>query len=59
MSEETYQAVKAAYRSYGTFIKDLAEEIDWEQILLIRKKLALERVKPQYSTSKHMTLRLV
>ena len=39
MNEETYQAVKAAYRSYGTFIKELAEEIGWEKILLIRKKI--------------------
>ena len=39
MSEETYQAVKAAYRSYGAFIKDLAEEIEWEKILQIRKKI--------------------
>ena len=39
MSEETYQAVKAAYRSYGIFIKELAEEIGWEKVLQIRQKL--------------------
>ena len=39
MSEETYQAVKAAYRSYGAFIKDLAEEIGWDRILHIRKNI--------------------
>ena len=42
MSDETYQAVKAAYRSYGLFIKLLSEEDEWEKILQIRYKLGLK-----------------
>lgn len=39
MSEETYNAVKAAYRSYGIFLKILAEETGWDQVLRIRRLL--------------------
>jgi hypothetical protein len=41
MSEETYQAVKAAYRSYGAFLKDLVEEIGWEKVLQIRQQVGI------------------
>ena len=34
MSDETYQAVKAAYRSYGLFIKLLSEEDEWERYIV-------------------------
>jgi len=39
MAEDTYQAVKAANRSYGAFLKDVAEEIGWNKVLQIRHKV--------------------
>jgi hypothetical protein len=39
MSDEVYQAVKAAYKSYGVFIKAMAETVGWETVLQIRKKI--------------------
>ena len=37
MSDEVYQAVKAAYRSYGGFIKDMTEKVGWETVLQVRE----------------------
>ena len=42
MSEDTYQAVKAAYRSYGTFINELAKETGWDQIIQTRYQLGIK-----------------
>ena len=39
MSDEVYQAVKASYRSYGGFIKDMTEKVGWETVLQVREKI--------------------
>ena len=39
MNDEVYQAVKAAYKSYGVFIKEMTEKIGWETVLQVREKI--------------------
>ena len=39
MSEEVYQAAKAAYRSYGGFLRELAEESGWDKVLETRERV--------------------